>query len=429
MSTRVLLAVVPLVACAPAPYFTLKGPPMTTATLSSVQVDASGIQLVVDARCTREAIEHWCPLSNPQCSPKPIIVRHEPASCKAAAPTPTSVRTPWGKLYSGTGTAVAIDWRESGIDPLAPDAAQALATGWHVSSESLGLDMEYKPNEVELETIRQVIGAATDTQYDLDPSAKPTQITVAMIDAGSPNTVTIAVTNSGTVPAYRVVAKLRSSHGPIHNTQVSFGRIDPQTTKTRSRVVVGLLNDGDDATPMVLAEVAGANADRANANRRITLTRETSGGVVFECEAHDKEVVPGQRVRIECNLTNNRSAPIKGLSYTLSVADGKPTPNSGPAELAAGDHVKIELALVMPADAKSQQKVELHAAVTGAGISLQSTPIVMQVSKLETSCVDKKLTQDEYRVKRKRLQAARDSGALTQDEFDKYDADLIGCLQ
>jgi len=55
-------------------------------------------------------------------------------------------------------------------------------------------------------------------------------------------------------------------------------------------------------------------------------------------------------------------------------------------------------------------------------------PLSVRIASFATKC-QTRLTRDEYKAKRKRLQAALDSGALTQKEFDKYDADLVSCLQ
>jgi hypothetical protein len=44
-------------------------------------------------------------------------------------------------------------------------------------------------------------------------------------------------------------------------------------------------------------------------------------------------------------------------------------------------------------------------------------------------CPDGKLTRASYASKRGKLDAARKKGDLTQEEFDRYDAELVGCLE
>jgi len=39
------------------------------------------------------------------------------------------------------------------------------------------------------------------------------------------------------------------------------------------------------------------------------------------------------------------------------------------------------------------------------------------------------LTRDAYRIKRKRLQAALAAGALSQEEFDGYDSEMVCCIE
>ena len=44
-------------------------------------------------------------------------------------------------------------------------------------------------------------------------------------------------------------------------------------------------------------------------------------------------------------------------------------------------------------------------------------------------CPHGRLTREKYRAKRAELKAALDAGELTQEEFDSYDAELVGCLE
>jgi hypothetical protein len=90
----------------------------------------------------------------------------------------------------------------------------------------------------------------------------------------------------------------------------------------------------------------------------------------------------------------------------------------------------VKLELVGLTSAKEKQGAQLPVVVraTALGLPPAEKTLSVRIASLATRC-QKRLTRDEYKVKRKRLQAALDSGALTQKELDKYDADLVGCLQ
>src|SRR6266545_6260817 len=85
------------------PYFIVKKPAAVASELMAVAIDVRGIQLLLRSDCRREIVEHWCPLSNPQCGPRPEVVRYGPAICFPGTleQQPASGRAPWGKVYQG----------------------------------------------------------------------------------------------------------------------------------------------------------------------------------------------------------------------------------------------------------------------------------------------------------------------------------------
>jgi hypothetical protein len=44
-------------------------------------------------------------------------------------------------------------------------------------------------------------------------------------------------------------------------------------------------------------------------------------------------------------------------------------------------------------------------------------------------CPSGKLDRPQYLAKRRALEEARAAGDITADEFDRYDAELVGCLE
>ena len=85
-------------------------------------------------------VEHWCPLTDPQCRPEPTVIKKEFVPCsQELEPGKFSLRTPWGQVYSGTFAAgvleVKIDWSTAGVDSLTKLDLAALRTSWVVHSE------------------------------------------------------------------------------------------------------------------------------------------------------------------------------------------------------------------------------------------------------------------------------------------------------
>ena len=116
---------------------------------------------------------------------------------------------------------------------------------------------------------------------------------------------------------------LRSSSAALHGLQLSFGRIEPGETLTRTRDVA-LASQADEVDPTVVAVVTSGNAPPASATSKLRLATE---------------------------------APLHGL------------------------------------------------------------------------CERGALTRDAYRIKRNSLEAALAAAALTQQEFDRYDAALVRCIE
>ncbi len=53
----------------------------------------------------------------------------------------------------------------------------------------------------------------------------------------------------------------------------------------------------------------------------------------------------------------------------------------------------------------------------------------MQITAAHGGCKQGILTRDAYLAKRKKLQSARDSGELSQEEYDRYDAENVNCIE
>ena len=428
------------------PYAQRPGAPFVKSSTVDASVGPRGYRISVIARCQTQVINIWCePLATRRtsCNTPPTVTKAETACPKELEfrNVLVSLRAPWGAVYSATSDAsgvadVPVDWAKSGIDPLADGAAAQLAANWLVTTQA-GLSLELRPTPQDIEAMRTAIGEATDTQYAVGAPGERATLKAELVEnepliAGRPGTIGLSITNSGPRPAYRVTAKLKSGVEVFDGIQLSFGRIDPGKTKVRGRRI-SLPAGLDDRAPIVLANVSSANGEDFSVKRRFSVGAQQAGGeqqlgLGLDCKPPAGEVSPGERVRIQCELRNKSKSPASELRVVVAVG-GAPTPNLGPKRLAAGEAVTLDFVGVAPATAKQGTELPVNVTVSGADVSTVAQSLSVRVASLVVKCKTEKLTREQYRAKRKRLQAAFDAGALTQKELDKYDAELVSCLQ
>jgi hypothetical protein len=292
------------------------------------------------------------------------------------------------------------------------------------------------------------IGVATDTQYEVGAINEKATLSAELADgafvAGQPGSLVLVITNGGPQPAYRVTAKLQSSVAALHGYQLSFGRIDPGKTKIRKQAV-SLPSGLNDRSTVVVAQISYFNGDHLEARKRFDLKPDPKGnerppgtatvgsqasaprGLAVECKPVAAEVAPGERVRIDCELRNLGSEPLAQVALKVAVG-GVDQGNQVPKSLPGAASVKLELVGVVSPSAKPGTRLPVIIRATARGVSRVEQSMSVAVASPSTGC-KARLTRSEYQVKHKRLQAALDAGALTQKEFDAYDADLVSCLQ
>lgn len=428
------------------PYAQRRGAPFVKATTVDASIGPRGYRISVAARCQAQVVNIWCePLAERRtsCNTPPTVTKAEVACPKELEfrNVLVSLRAPWGAVYSATSDErgvvdMPVDWAKSGIDPLAEGAAAQLAANWLVTTRE-GLSLELKVSSQDVEAMRAAIGEATDTQSAAGTSGERAALKAELVESepmvmGRAGTIGVSITNSGPQPAYRVIAKLKSGVEALDGIQLSFGRIDPGKTKVRARRIP-LPAALDDRAPIVLANVSYANGEDFSVKRRFTIGAEQAGveqqlGLGVDCKPAAGEISPGERVRIQCELRNKSKSPANELRVVVAVG-GAPTPNLGPKKLAAGESVTLDFVGVAPVTAKQGTELPVKVTVTGADVPAVTQSLSVRIASLAVKCKTEKLTREQYRAKRKRLQAAFDAGALTQKELDKYDAELVSCLQ
>jgi hypothetical protein len=448
------------------PYQQLRGSPVIATQVDTTLSDR-GFRLALATQCQRQVVDLWCP---PGGRAGAVPCRTPPTVYKEAVGCPPelafrgvqiAIRAPWGGVYSAVSDAngvveIPVNWSNTGVDPLAAGVAEQLAAGWLVYvNKTRAIPLKIEPADIERMQI--AIGAATDTQYEVGAANEKAVLAAELGEApplvpGRPGTISLAIKNSGPQPAYRVIAKLRSSVDALHGHQLSFGRIDPGKTKIKTRVVA-LPSKLDERSALVVADISYFNGEPFETKKKLSIAPEAKRvevkrvepprgpeakrvevkrvepprGLDASCKLATAEVAPGERVRIDCELRNLGNAPANELTIAVAVR-GAVSKNLAPKVLPGAGSVKLELVGLTAASEQQGAQVPVVVRVGALGLPPVEQTLTVRIASFATRC-QTRLTRDEYKAKRKRLQAALDSGALTQQEFDKYDADLVGCLQ
>jgi hypothetical protein len=433
-----IVILVGLGGCVSKPYLRLRGAVLSTTAVKQPSFDASGLRLSVSAECHVQIVEQWCPLTNPQCRPNPTVVKRELATCpRDIEASNVSLRSPWGQVYPGAIAAgvleVKIDWKTAGIDPLTNPDLATLRTGWVVHSDDGLVDAPLELTDDDVHSMLVAIGNVTGN----DPSDAPASQHAALIAAfsnepgtGGANRIVLSVTNRGPDPAYKVVAQLKSSSVTLHGIQLLFGRINRGETKTRTKDI-STVNEADDPNPTVVAAVTSSNAPPASTSSKFRLAPKRARAVPLQlsCTSLDKEPAPGQWLRIQCESSNPGNETVRGVSYQIAIGKAAATSATGPAELAPHAHLKFGLAPMLPSATKLGSSLEINITMNAPNFPPVQQQLVVEIVEFHGLCKQGKLTRDAYRVKRKRLQAAQTAGALTQEEFDHYDAEMVSCIE
>lgn len=347
--------------------------------------------------------------------------------------------TPWDQDVLGTWSDAAhlafrADWKATGIDPLAEDAPAAVARPWVISGA------EWLPSAAEATAILRLIGDATDTQIELvqggpAPNLEATfEIDGDTLRAGDPGALIVRIANHGSGAAYRVVATTRSSVGALHGRRLSFGSIKPGAEKVRKLPLkVPAAETARDA--MLVVEVAEGNGRApGNVSRRVPIAPSSAAPVLaVQCTVEGRKVVrpdldAGQSLPLRCTVTNAGNADAKLVELEVSVAGGAPA-RSAPQAIPVSGHLTFKVSVVVPRTLPIDAPVEIAITARDRQSARTARTAIVGVVRKPKLCVPGQLTPAQYRAKIGDLRAALAAKVLTQDEFDRYDAELVACLK
>jgi hypothetical protein len=154
--------------------------------------------------------------------------------------------------------------------------------------------------------------------------------------------------------------------------------------------------------------------------------------LLLSCAAVEKDAAPGQQLRIRCESTNpNESAThVKSVDVAVGTGAALGAVGQGLPDIAPHGHVEFEVTPTLPRSVKAGSLLPIT--ITMTINTPEFAPVHQQILIRVTPagmCTQGKLTRDAYEAKRKRMQDALKSGALNQAEYDRYDAEIVSCLE
>jgi hypothetical protein len=349
--------------------------------------------------------------------------------------------TPWRREVRGAWVdpghiTFHVDWKNSGLDPLADDAASVAARPWLIS----GAVSSWTPSAAEASQMLKLIGDATETELEIvrggaAPSLEVSTFEVAdgSLRSGGEATLVVKVANRGTGTAYRVVASTRSSVASLHGQRLPFGMIKPGGEKIRRIQLTVPVSETAPDTMLVLVVAEGNGFAPRNVSKRVPITVSSSAPVLtVRCTIPGHagarpDLDAGDTVALHCLVDNTGTSAAK-VELETSIAGAAPA-RSSTQDIAAAGHAAFDVAVAIPRELAIDSAVEIAVSAHDrkAGRSAR-TAVVGVVRKLKL-CTSGQLTRAQYRAKLTELRAAVAAGDLTQAQLDRYDAELVTCLK
>ena len=348
--------------------------------------------------------------------------------------------TPWNQDIRGTWSDGAhitfrVDWKHSGLDPLADDAATIVTLPWAISGTL------WSPSSEEAATILKLIGDATEVETELirggpAPSLNVTTFEVdgGALHTGAPSTLVVRIANRGRGTAYRVVATTRSSIDALRGQRLSFGAIKPGADKVRRLPLTVPVSVAVPDAMMVLVITEGNGFAPENVSRRLPIKPSMAAPklavscVIIGHEGPRPELDAGGNEILHCAVENTGDAGSKVVDLETSVAGSTPVRSQTQAIAVAG-HASYDVPITILRELPIGSPVEVAITAHDRQYSRTAQTKLIGVVRKPKLCEVGKLTQAQYDAKLKALRSAVAAGDLTQAQLDRYDAELVTCLK
>lgn len=352
---------------------------------------------------------------------------------------PVIAHTPWNQdirgIWNDASTIVfRPDWKVEGVDPTADEALAFGARPWVVSGT------QWAPTPEDAKRMVQLIGDATGTETEVVRGGPPPGLEVTVdvegdsLRAGGSTTLNVRIANRGPGTAYRVVATTRAGINALRGGRLAFGVIKPGKDKVRSLKVVVPESETERDTMLVLTVSEANSAAPSNVSRRIAIAPSTAAPeLAVQCtvegsKAARPDLDAGQRLMLHCAVDNKGTADARQVELEASVANGPPG-RSPPQLLAKAGHMTFTVPIVVPRSLPIDAPVEVAIIARDRATSRSARTTIVGVVRKPKLCEPGRFTQAQYRAKLKELRAAVAAGDITQAQLDRYDAELVTCLQ
>lgn len=347
--------------------------------------------------------------------------------------------TPWhsevfGAWADADHLAFRVDWEHTGLDPLASNAANVVAQPWTISGT------RWMPNDAEVRRILQLIGNATgDTNFEVVAGGAAPNLEVTRFEAdrgalraGNEAPLTIQIANRGPGTAYRVVATTRSSLASLHGQRIDFGRIKPGTVKTRQlRLTVPVSEHSPDAM-LVLVISEGNGFSPHNISRRVPIAAATRIPVLaVHCSipghgTPQPDLDAGEDVVLYCMVDNSGTEAARA-EFETRICGVRQTPPPV-LTILPGEQAAFDIPMTIPHGLAIDSTVEIEVIARDPKFGQAAGTRVVGAIRKPALCMPGQLTRAQYYLKIAALREELAAGDLTPTQFDRYDAELVTCL-
>jgi hypothetical protein len=435
-TTALIVAIAPLVACVETQT---QSHPFTGAQPVDTEVDLSGTFTFLPVGDLNLELAKPC-----------LVVHRSPGNlggerveCDAARlrTIPVVALTAWqatvaGQWVDARHLVFRTDWKQSSLDPLADDAAAMAAKPWTLASSSA----LWQPTADEARHILKLVAEAKDTEADLVSGGAAPSLEVASFElgdgklvAGTETALVVRVANRGPGVAYRVVATTRSSVASLHGQRLSFGMIKPGTEKTRKLQVKVPTSETSPDTMLVLVVGEGNGFAPRNVSRRVPIVADDAAAVLaIQCAVAGRvgvhpDLDAGDSVVLHCAVSNTGKTAAK-VELETAIAGGKPARSSAQS-VVPGGQAAFDVSVAVPRELPIDSTVQIAAIARDTESARTARASVVGVVRKPKLCTAGHLTRAQYQAKLRELRAAVTAGDLTQAQLDRYDAELVTCLQ
>jgi len=344
--------------------------------------------------------------------------------------------TPWGKQVpgewlDGKHLVFHIDWKLSGLDPLDADVPAMVARPWMISGTT------WTPSADETRQILTLLGAPTEAEIVSGGPLPDLEVTRFDIDgdtlhAGGESTLTVQITNHGPGTAYRVATTVRSGIMSLHGRRAEFGTIQPGTQKLRRIRLLLLPSETSPDTMLVLLFDEGNGFSRPSVSRRVPIAPPAIAPVLaVHCSIPGRskerpELDAGEQVVVHC-LVENTGTGAANVVLETSLAGAKPAASVA-KHVAPQEDTSFNITIAVPRELAIDSTVDIAIVAVDRQFARSANTRIAGVIRKPKLCAAGQLTHTAYRAKLAELRAAMAAGNLTQEQFDRYDVELVTCL-